>query len=253
MAKPPQTRPTSAQWGLPYADGASGSAVKREQTYIIAFAVLTIVAWQTAIGTLALMPFTLLSTWWHEMAHGLMAAALGAEFERLVIFANGSGFAESSGDLGRIGQAIVAASGLLGPTIAGSVLIIASRSPRATKVMLFVLAIALIASTLIWVRSMAGWIVLPLFAAGAFLIASRATRKWQRIAIEFLGVQGAVSVYQDVDYLFSPGAAVDGQVALSDTGRIAEALFLPYWFWGGAITIAIAAMVWKSLQIAGRT
>ena len=66
-------------------------------------------------------------------------------------------------------------------------------------------------------------------------------------------MQGAVSVYQDIDYLFSPGAAVDGQVALSDTGRIAEALFLPYWFWGGAITIAIAAMVWKSLQIAGRT
>ena len=253
MATPPQARPTSAQWGLPYADGASGSAVKREQTYIIAFAVLTIVAWQTAIGTLALMPFTLLSTWWHEMAHGLMAASLGAEFERLVIFANGSGFAESSGDLGRIGQAIVAASGLLGPTIAGCVLIIASRSPRATKVMLFGLAIALIASTLIWVRSMAGWIVLPLFAAGAFLIASRATRKWQRITIEFLGVQGAVSVYQDIDYLFSPGAAVDGQVALSDTGRIAEALILPYWFWGGAITIAIAAMVWKSLQIAGRT
>ena len=187
------------------------------------------------------------------MAHGLMAASLGAEFERLVIFANGSGFAESSGDLGRIGQAIVAASGLLGPSIAGCVLIIASRSPRATKVMLFGLAIALIASTLIWVRSIAGWIVLPLFAAGAFLIASRATRKWQRIAIEFLGVQGAVSVYQDIDYLFSPGAAVDGQVALSDTGRIAEALFLPYWFWGGAITIAIAAMVWKSLQIAGRT
>ena len=130
MAKPPQARPTSAQWGLPYADGASSPAVKREQTYIIAFAVLTIVAWQTAFGTLALMPFTLLSTWWHEMAHGLMAAALGAEFERLVIFANGSGFAESSGDLGRIGQAIVAASGLLGPTIAGCVLIIASRSPR---------------------------------------------------------------------------------------------------------------------------
>ena len=38
----------------------------------------------------------------------------------------------------------------------------------------------------------------------------------------------------------------------SDTGKIADALFLPYWFWGGAITVAIVLMVWKSLQVAGR-
>ena len=43
-----------------------------------------------------------------------------------------------------------------------------------------------------------------------------------------------------------------GHLTFLDTGRIADALFLPYWFWGGAITLAIAAMVWKSLQIAGR-
>ena len=74
----------------------------------------------------------------------------------------------------------------------------------------------------------------------------------QRVAVEFLGVQGAVSVYQDIRYLFSPGGQLGGQAVLSDTGRIADALFLPYWFWGGAITLAIAAMVWKSLQVAGR-
>ncbi|QYJ08542.1 M50 family metallopeptidase [Qipengyuania flava] len=226
--------------------------VKREQTYIVAFAVLTIIAWQTEIGTLALMPFTLLSTWWHEMAHGLTAAALGSEFERLVIFANGSGYAQSSGNLWAIGQAIVSAAGLLGPTIAGCAMIIASRSRRATRIALLGLAAALVISTLIWVRSVAGWIVLPAFALAAFYVATRASAKWQRISVEFLGVQGAVSVYQDLGYLFSPGGMMGGHMVLSDTGRIADALFLPYWFWGGAITIAIVAMVWKSLQIASR-
>ena len=241
-----------AKWGLPYAEDEVKPVIKREQTYIVAFAVLTIIAWQTELGTMALMPFTLLSTWWHEMAHGLTAAALGADFQRLVIFANGSGYAESSGNLWAIGQAIVSAAGLLGPTIAGCLMIIASRSRRATRLALLGLGAALLVSTLIWVRSITGWIVLPMFAVASLYIAARASEKWQRVAVEFLGVQGAVSVYQDLGYLFSPGGQMGGHVALSDTGRIAEALLLPYWFWGGAITVAIVAMVWKSLQIAQR-
>ena len=241
-----------AKWGLPYAEDQMQPAIRREQSYIVAFAILTIIAWQTRIGTLALMPFTLLSTWWHEMAHGLTAAALGADFERLVIFANGSGYAESSGNLWAIGQAIVSAAGLLGPTIAGCAMIIASRSRRATCFVLLGLATALIVSSVIWVRSLTGWIVLPAFAAAALYIATRGSAKWQRIAVEFLGVQGAVSVYQDLGYLFSPGGTVGGHAPMSDTGRIADALFFPYWFWGGAITVAIVLLVWKSLRIAGR-
>lgn len=241
-----------AKWGLPYAEDEVTPVIQREQSYIVAFAVLTIIAWQTSIGTLALMPFTLLSTWWHEMAHGLTAAALGADFERLVILANGSGYAESSGSLWALGHAIVAAAGLLGPTIAGCLMIIAARSRRATRLVLLGLGAALLVSTLIWVRSIAGWIVLPLFAVAALYIAARGSEKWQRIAVEFLGVQGAVSVYQDIGYLFSPGGQIGEHAVLSDTGRIADALFLPYWFWGAAITVAIVAMVWKSLQIASR-
>ena len=40
--------------------------------------------------------------------------------------------------------------------------------------------------------------------------------------------------------------------ARSDTGLIADALFLPYWFWGGLITLTILVMVWLSLRFASR-
>ena len=252
MEQNPQPLVAPAKWGLPYAEDEMQPVVRREQTYIIAFAVLTIIAWQTQIGTLALMPFTLLSTWWHEMAHGLTASLFGAEFIRLVIFANGSGYAENSGGLWATAQAVVSAAGLLGPTIAGCAMIIASRSRKLTRIALLSLAAALVVSTLIWVRSITGWIVLPAFALAAFYIATRGSAKWQRISVEFLGVQGAVSVYQDLGYLFSPGGVMGGHMVRSDTGKIADALFLPYWFWGGAITVAIVLMVWKSLQVAGR-
>jgi hypothetical protein len=252
MEKNTQPLVVPAKWGIPYAEDEVKPTIQREQSYIVAIAVLTIIAWQTEIGTLALLPFTLLATWFHEMAHGLAAVALGADFERLVIYANGSGFAEYSGRMWGVGQAIVAATGLLGPTIAGCLMIIASRSRRATRWVLLALGAALAVSTLIWVRSIVGWIVLPAFAVVSLYIALRGNEKWQRIAVEFLGVQGAVSVYQDLGYLFSQGGYVGGHLVLSDTGRIADALFLPYWFWGGAITVAIVAMVWKSLQIASR-
>ena len=252
MDKNTQPLVAPARWGLPYAEDAVNPAVQREQSYIVAFAVLTILAWQTEIGTLLLLPFTLLSTWWHEMAHGLTAAALGADFRRLVILPDGSGFAEYSGNLWRLGHALVAIAGLLGPSIAGCMMIIASRSRTVSRWVLVALAAALVVTMLIWVRSVTGWVVLALFALAATAIAARASAKWQRIAVEFLGVQGAVSVYQDLGYLFSPGGIIGGQRALSDTARISEALFLPYWVWGAAITAVIVAMVWKSLQLASR-
>ncbi|MFA6219879.1 MAG: M50 family metallopeptidase [Erythrobacter sp.] len=252
MKENPNPIVVPAKWGLPYAADDLKPVARREQTYIVAFAVLTIIAWQTEFGTMALLPFTLLSTWWHEMAHGLSAAALGANFERLVIFSNGSGYAESMGSLWAVGQAIVSAAGLLGPSIAGSLMIVASRSRRATRLALLGLGIALLASTLIWVRSVTGWIVLPLFALAALAIAMRGNRKWQRVAVEFLGVQGAVSVYQDIGYLFSPGGVMGGHMVVSDTGKIADALVLPYWVWGGLITVAILAMVWQALKFASR-
>ena len=34
------------------------------------------------------------------------------------------------------------------------------------------------------------------------------------------------------------GGVIGGQLQVSDTEQMARALFLPYWFWGGALTLA---------------
>jgi hypothetical protein len=59
-------------------------------------------------------------------------------------------------------------------------------------------------------------------------------------------------VWRDVGYLFSEGARVGGRSGPSDTQAIADVLILPYWFWGGAISAAIAFLLWKALAIASR-
>jgi len=131
-------------------------------------------------------------------------------------------------------------------------LIIASRSATATRYALGVLGAALILSTLIWVRSLTGWLVLPALGLAIGLLAQFASPAWQRFAIQLLGVQACISVWKQFDYLFSPGGTIGGQLQRSDTGAIADVLLLPYWVWGAGISAAILALLAWSFWLAFR-
>jgi len=137
-------------------------------------AVVSVILWQTQIGSLVLYPFTILATWFHEMGHGIAAIVTGASFERLLIFPDGSGLAQSilPASASGLTKALIAASGPLGPAIAGSLLIIASRTDKATRMALTAVGLALIISTVIWVQTLIGWLILPalVFVAYRFKI-----------------------------------------------------------------------------------
>jgi len=227
---------------------------KERITLMLGIAVASVLAWQTALGSLLLYPFTILATWFHEMGHGIAAMLAGRGFERLLIFADGSGVALTRGPADGFGltDALIAASGPLGPAAAGAALILASRSPTATRNALAVLGVALIVSTAIWVRSAVGWLVLPALGVGIVLLALRGSAAWQRFVVQLLGVQAAISAWQQFDYLFSPGGTVGGELHRSDTGAIADVLLLPYWFWGAAVSAAILALLWWSFRLALR-
>lgn len=232
----------------------AGQEQRQRVALLLGIALASIMLWQTTLGSLLLYPFTILATWFHEMGHGIAAMLTGRGFERLQIFADGSGVAQSLRPADGYGliDALVAAGGPLGPAIAGALLIISSRSPTATRNALAVLGAALILSTLIWVRSLTGWLVLPALGVAIVLLALRGPPPWQSFVIQLLGVQACISVWRQFDYLFSPGGAVGGQLHRSDTGAIADALLLPYWFWGATISAAILALLWWSFRLAFR-
>jgi hypothetical protein len=221
-------------------------------TWLIAAAIATIVLWQFPAGDYILYPFTILATWFHEMSHGLMALVLGGQFRKLEIFGDGSGVATyaMSLALAPIGPALVAAAGPMGPPIAGSALILASRSFKTATLSLKLLGGFLLLSTLIWVRSLFGLIAIPLLGLIILAIAFKAPRWLQGFAIQFLGVQACVSTYHQLDYLFSYSA---GPLGLSDTGQIQQRLLLPYWFWGGLMAMASLVILVQSLRVAYRS
>lgn len=221
---------------------------------LMGIAVASVILWQTMIGSLLLYPFTILATWFHEMGHGIAVMLTGSSFERLLIFPDGSGIAQSMrpADASGLTNALIAASGPLGPAIAGSLLIIASRTGKATHAALTVVGLALIISTVIWVRTLTGWLVLPALGIAILVLAWRGTAAQQRFGIQLLGVQACISVWQQFGYLFSSGGSIGGELHRSDTSAIADALLLPYWFWGAAISAVIVVLLWRSLAVAFR-
>lgn len=220
-----------------------------QQKYIIwmvGFALLTIILWRVPFGMLVLYPFTILSTWFHEMAHGIMALILGGSFHQLEIYADGSGLAVWSGNLflGNVGKAIVAAAGPLGPTAAGAILIILSKKDKHLKKILYTFSAILAFSVIYWVRSIYGIPVILTFAVLIFFAALKMRVKNQKLLIIFLGIQAFLSIYLSIGYLMSQEAFIDNDFHISDTGVIAQNLFLPYWIWGGVIIfISIFTMV----------
>jgi hypothetical protein len=61
-----------------------------------------------------------------------------------------------------------------------------------------------------------------------------------------------LSWLQDVGYMFSASASIDGLPHASDTAIIAQALWLPYWFWGGVIATVSLAILALGLWFAVR-
>ena len=204
------------------------------------------------LGNYIIYPFVILTTWFHEMGHGLTAILLGADFNQLAIYPDASGLAEYQFDSepSALTRALIGAGGPLGPSMFGSLLILASSRQKYIRPTLIALAALIGLSMAIWVRSMTGLVVMPLVALVLVAIALKAGDRLALFAVQFLGILAALSMFQDWDYLFSYGAVVAGRPMLSDTGAMSEALWLPYWFWAIIIIAISGLMIGASLKYA---
>ncbi|MEM1052594.1 MAG: M50 family metallopeptidase, partial [Pseudomonadota bacterium] len=188
-------------------------------------------------GAYLVYPFAILTTWFHEMGHGLTALVLGQSFDRLLIFADGSGLAESrvAIDASPFLRAAIAAGGPLAPTLFGAGLIVASAHRKLWRPVLWGTSIAIFASVILYVRSPVGFAVLPLIALTLAVIAWKASPGINRFTLQFIGVLGAMSMFSDYRYFFTESVEIGGKTILSDTGQIEAALWLPHWFWAALI------------------
>lgn len=206
--------------------------------------VLTVLLYFVPYGRYLAYPLMLLSTLAHEMGHGIAALFTGGSFERFVMWPDGSGMAVWSGEPSRLRLAVVAAGGLVGPAAAAALAFAFGRTVRGARHTLTALAVILALVLLLVVRNLFGAFFVFVILAGCFLVARKASGEIAQLVLVFLAVQLTLSVFSRGDYLFTPVAETAGGVMPSDVGQIAEALFLPFWFWGGlcgAISVAVLA------------
>ncbi|MEO1027633.1 MAG: M50 family metallopeptidase [Pseudomonadota bacterium] len=220
-------------------------------TWLFVAMAITVGLWQLPFGLYILYPFTILSTWFHEMGHGLTAMLLGGEFITLVLLPNGSGYALTTDtQLGDIGRALVSAGGPLGPAFAGAAFIYASKSAKATRLGLIALAIIMWVSSLIWLRSLTGLIIIPAIGVALVVIANTGPQWFRAFTVQFLGLQAFISMFLQWDYLFTHYAYLGNERIVSDTGQMAEALGPPHWFWAGVIVAIAGAILLSALKAA---
>jgi hypothetical protein len=87
---------------------------------------------------------------------------------------------------------------------------------------------------LLVVRNTFGFLFIGAVGVVALGLASRASKGMAQVAVVFVATQLALSVYSRSDYLFTDVAQTGAGPMPSDVAHMADALFLPYWFWGGA-------------------
>jgi hypothetical protein len=213
---------------------------------------LVVVIWQIPYGQQILYPLSLLATLAHELGHGLCALLMGADFESLAIYADGSGMAYWRGNPGPLGYALIAAGGLIGPTVAGVTLLCFSHRPNHVRWILAILAVLAGVVMVLWVRNPFGLIFMVSLAIGLGLSSRFLDDGSAAIMLNLVAVTLCLSLFKDVEYMFSAVAVVDGVAHPSDSATIAAALWLPYWFWGGLLAALSLGLLVLGLWVTGR-
>jgi hypothetical protein len=216
------------------------------RTMLLVSAAITLLLYMLPFGRLLARPLLLLSTVAHEMGHGITCLLLGGDFQRLMMWSDGSGVSQMDvSRFGRLRQGLTLAGGLVGPAVAAALCFALGRTSHGARWCLLGLGFLLVGTEILVVRNAFGLVFVGLVAAGCLFGGFRATPAVAQLAVIFLAVQLALSVFSRADYLFTRAAKNPTGLYPSDVQRMEEILFLPYWFWGGVCAaFAIAVVAW---------
>ncbi len=220
------------------------ASLKGTRAALWASVALTALLYVVPYGHIVGYPLVWLSTFAHELGHGITALLVGHDFLELRLYADGSGVAMHAGRSGRLAQALVAAGGLIGPAVAGAACFWGTTSIKRARGTLWAGAIIGGLVLVLYVRSLFGAVFVASLVALMVWMARRGGEA-ARILLAFLAIQLAMSVFSRGDYLFTQHAVTEAGTMPSDTEVMAQALLLPYWFWG---LLVGALSVWILLQ-----
>jgi hypothetical protein len=114
------------------------------------------------------------------------------------------------------------------------------------------LALLVAMSVVLWSRNGFGAVFLLATAATLALAAKMLPDALAAFVLHLLAATLCLSWFTDLDYMFSAQAVVNGVAYPSDSAVIAQALWLPYWFWGAVVAAVSLATVAFGFNWVGR-
>ncbi len=191
---------------------------------------LTLIAsvflWQLPFGGFVLYPFKLLGTWLHEGSHGLIMAITGAGFDRMEIFADGSGLAHASGPVASFAAGLIASAGYMGTPLWGVALLAASRTVRGARRALGVGGALMLVSAMLVVANRFGQIALAATGVALVVAAIAVPARWAQAVAHVVAAQACINAVVDIRVLYRPTLYIDGKaVRASDAHAMADATF----------------------------
>jgi hypothetical protein len=211
---------------------------ERTRWILVGSVALTLTLYLIPYGHYVAYPLFLLSTYAHEMGHGITALLVGGTFEAFVMAPDGSGQAFLRIPDSRLARAATAAGGLVGPSLFAAAFFGLARRAKTAHTALFAVGVASVLALVLVVANVFGWLFVGTLGAVCTYLGVKSTARVAQVVLAFIAVQLSLSVFSRSDYLFVESAGT----SLSDVAQIANALWLPYWVWGvvcGAISVLV--------------
>lgn len=204
----------------------------RAQLRSLAIALLvSLLLWNLPMGAGILYPFKLLATWFHEMSHGLVMIATGAQLDHIVIYRDTSGLSYAVSAIEPLGTAAIAAAGYMGTPLWGALLLVTTPTPRASRIALVVLGATMVVTAIVAITptpdgSMFGPYAVAAIGVAIALCGLVLPGRFRLFCAHFIAAQACVNALLDIRVLFRPMQVVNGVVAgTSDPTAMADATF----------------------------
>ncbi|PRQ04700.1 hypothetical protein ENSA5_05490 [Enhygromyxa salina] len=224
---------------------------RRTRWFLLGSVAVTLAIYFVPYGFVVGLPLIWLSTLVHELGHGFTAALLGGNFDSFVMYPDASGAARWSAgaSFGPVRQALVAAGGLVGPAIVAALGFVIARKPKAAQYALLAGLFALVAIAIFVVRNPFGWGFVGALALVIGVLGTRKQPEPAQLGLVFLSTQLAMAVFSRADYLFTEYAQTAEGKMPSDVAQMSDALFGPYWLWGGLCGVFSLAVLGLGLWV----
>jgi hypothetical protein len=199
----------------------------------------------TPWGPLLLYPFTLFSTWIHEVGHAVMVVLTGGSVTAITIEPDTSGLTQSLMPPGRMARGLVASAGYLGASVVGCLLMAAARVEKRARPILWTIGAFMLFTVLFWMRNVFGALAVLAWGVVLLSLARNGSGRVSRFVLSVLAIQVALNAVFSIRTLFLVNGA-------SDADTMARLFAAPAWVWAAAWMIASVAMLAWTLRMTGR-